>query len=240
MTRQWTAILTAVAMTGVAVASNVASSAAQKKPAPQVQVPNAGVPQIATIEGEYIRIAYNNEGYVSLGYRTANQSLGDPWIMVEVGATVRQGQPNYQLPRSAISLTTPDGATVPLPSNPEYQKVDLRAMEARSTVVHDRVDYFPPSASRPCRIGFFAENGSAGSAYEQVELSWQSACVGRLYFPVKGGIKHGQYFLNVKFPNSEIRVPFRIFTDDEKKLMSKNYKDIKKQVEAAFKKGSRP
>ena len=33
-----------------------------------------------------------------------------------------------------------------------------------------------------------------------------------------------------------MRVPFRILTDEEEKLLSKNYKDISKQVKEAFKK----
>jgi hypothetical protein len=40
----------------------------------------------------------------------------------------------------------------------------------------------------------------------------------------------------VKFEKSLVRVPFRILTEDEEKLLSKNYKDISKQVEDAFKK----
>ena len=40
----------------------------------------------------------------------------------------------------------------------------------------------------------------------------------------------------MKFEKSVVRVPFRILTEDEEKLLSKNYKDIKKQVEDSFKK----
>ena len=71
-------------------------------------------------------------------------------------------------------------------------------------------------------------------AYDQVELSNTRACLGRLYFKVPGGITHGQYWLNVKFENSLLRVPFRVLTEDEEKLLSKNYKDISKQVKDAF------
>ena len=59
--------------------------------------------------------------------------------------------------------------------------------------------------------------------------------MGRLFFHVPGGIKYGQHWLNVKFDKSLIRVPFRILTAEEEKLLSKNYKDISKQVEEAFK-----
>jgi hypothetical protein len=73
-------------------------------------------------------------------------------------------------------------------------------------------------------------------AYDQVELSNTRGCVGRLYFHVPGGIQYGQHWLDVKFKNSLVRVPFRILTKDEEKLLSKNFKDIRKQVQQAFKK----
>ena len=87
-----------------------------------------------------------------------------------------------------------------------------------------------------CRIGFFADITSRMSSFDQVELSDNRGCVGVLYFKIPGGLKYGQHFLNVKFPNSTVRVPFRIYTKEEDKFMDKNWKDIKKQVEDAFKK----
>jgi len=38
----------------------------------------------------------------------------------------------------------------------------------------------------------------------------------------------------MQFPKSLVRVPFRILTKDEEKLLDKNYKDIRKQVKDAF------
>jgi hypothetical protein len=223
-----------LAVIGLASMYSLGATALQDQ-RPKVEVPKPGVPQIMTIQGEYIRIAYNNEGYVSLGYRIANMSLNDEWMMLEIGTTVRDGRPSYKLERDDLSLDTPEGQHLPLPSNAEYLKVDLRAMEQRSKVVHDSIDYFPPGRSG-CRIGFFADNESRAMSYDQVELSDRRACVGRLYFKIPGGIKHGQYWLNVQFAESLVRVPFRIFTDQEKKTMSKNYGDIKKQIDAVFKK----
>ena len=40
----------------------------------------------------------------------------------------------------------------------------------------------------------------------------------------------------MKFQKSLVRVPFRILTKDEEKVLSKNFKDIRRQVEDAFKK----
>jgi hypothetical protein len=202
---------------------------------PQVKVPDAGVPEIMTLEGNFVRGAYNNEGYAILGYRAANQSVGEEWMLLETGMTVRDGRSNFTLTRDALSLTTPDQKTIPLPSNAEYHQVDLRALEQRASVIRDSINYFPPSATRSCRIGFFAEVSSRAMAYDQVELSSQRGCIGRLYFKIPGGIQYGQHFLNIKFKESTVRVPFRILTKDEEKFLSKNFKDIRKQVEAAFK-----
>jgi hypothetical protein len=207
---------------------------AQAKQPPQVKIPDAGVPQVMTMEGAFIRAAYNNEGYVILGYKLANTSVGEPWILLDVGMALRERVPNYTLVRDGVSLTTPDGQTVPLPSNADFQKANLAALERRSTVTYDSINYFPPMATKPCRIGFFAELAQRAMAWDQVELSQDRGCLGHLYFPVAGGIKYGQYWLNVKFEKSLIRVPFRILTKDEEKLLDKNYKSIKKQVDEAF------
>jgi hypothetical protein len=204
--------------------------------APQVQIPKPGVPQIMTLEGTFVRAAYNNEGYAIVGYQLANLSVGEEWMLLEFGTTVRDGVPGYTLTRDKLSLETPDGATIPLASVVEYRKANLSALQMRERVQRDSINYFPPSATQPCRIGFFSELKDRAMAYDEVELSYMRGCVGRLFFQIPGGIKHGQHWLNVKFEKTVVRVPFRILTKDEEKLVSKNFKSIKKQVEDAFKK----
>src|SRR5215203_1931159 len=83
---------------------------------PQVQIPNPGVPEGMTIEGSFVRGAYNNEAYAILGYRLANASQGGEWMLLEFGTTVLDNTPNYTLKREHITLDTPDGKTLPLPS----------------------------------------------------------------------------------------------------------------------------
>ena len=211
-------------------------AAGQQDQKPTVQVPQPGVPQIMTLEGAFVRVAYNNEGYVTLGYRVANQSVGEEWMLLEMGTTVLGNTRDYTLTRDALSLDTPDGKHIPLPSNQDYRQVDLRALEMRTRVVRDSINYFPPSATQACRIGFFSDVASRTMAYDQVELSSRRGCLGRLYFKVPGGIQYGQHWLNVKFQQSLVRVPFRILTKEEEKTLSKNFKSIKKQVDEAFKK----
>jgi hypothetical protein len=219
----------------VAVASVATSWAAQPQEPPKVKIPEPGVPQIMTMEGRFVRAAYNNEGYVILGYQLANRSIGEKWMLIEVGMTVREGTPDYKVTRDKISLETPDGKTIPLPTQSEYQKANLRAMEQREKVQRDSINYFPPMASRACRIGFFSDLDQRAMPWDQVEISNTRACLGRLYFHIPGGIAYGQYWLNVKFEKSVIRVPFRIFTEEEEKVLSKNYSSIEKQVKEAFK-----
>jgi len=205
---------------------------------PKVQIPDPGVPQIMTMEGRYVRIAYNNEGWVTLGYKLANLSVGENWMLLEVGIALREGVPDYDLTRAEVSLETPDGKTIPLPTIEEFRKADVRALQMREKVQRDSINYFPPNAHRACSIQFFTDVSSRAMAWDKVELSNQRACLGRLYFPVPGGITYGQHWLNVKFAKSLVRAPFRILTKDEEKFLDKNYKDIEKQVEEAFKKKS--
>jgi hypothetical protein len=212
------------------------SLAALAQEPPKVQIPQSGVPQIMTLEGRYVRAAYNNEGYAILGYRSVQMSVGEPWMLLEVGFALREGMPDYDMTREALSLETPDGKTIPLPSNEEYRKANLSALEAREKVQRDSINYFPPNAHQACRIGFFAELDQRAMAWDKVEMSNQRACLGRLFFQVPGGIAYGQHWLNVKFAKSVVRVPFRVLTKEEDKFLDKNYKSIEKQVEEAFSK----
>jgi hypothetical protein len=208
---------------------------AQTQEKPVVQIPQPGVPQIMTLEGKFVRAAYNNEGYVILGYQASNFSIGEEWMLLEVGMTVLDRTPDYELTREALSLETPDGKTIPLPSVIEQREANPRAIMQRAEVQRDSINYFPSSAYRGCGIGFFPDLGARALPQDVVDLSSDRACVGRLYFKIPGGITYGQHWLNVKFQNSLVRVPFRILTEDDEKLLSKNYKSIEQQVKDAFK-----
>jgi hypothetical protein len=223
--------LTAALGATLFVAAGQPASAQQK---PTVQIPDPGVPEAMTIEGAFVRAVWNNEAYAILGYRLANTSQGEEWMLLEFGTTVLDKTPDYMLKREHLSLSTPDGKTLPLPSVEEYRAAPTQGLINREKVIRDSINYFPPMASQACRIGFFSDLDQRALPWDQVELSNRRACLGRLFFKVPGGIALGQHFLNVKFANSTLRVPFRILTKDEEKLLNKNYKDIKRQVDDAF------
>jgi hypothetical protein len=155
-------------------------------------------------------------------------------MMLDLGTTLLGNTPEYKLKREHLSVTTPDGKTVPLMTVEEFRKADVRAIEARARVQRDSINYFPPMATQACRIGFFAEPGSPAMAWDEVAVSNRRACVGRLFFTIPGGITYGQYFLNVNIAGTTLRAPFRIFTEEEEKTVSRNFKDIRKQVEEHF------
>ena len=212
-----------------------APTRAQTQEPPKVQIPQAGVSEIMTMEGKFVRAAYNNEGYVILGYQVANYSIGEEWLLLQVGMTLRERVSDYMLTRGALSLETPDGKTLPLPTIQEHREGETRAIQQREAVQRDSINYFPPNAHRPCAMVFFPELDDRALPRDDVELSSSRACVGRLYFKVPGGITYGQHWLNVQFEKSLIRVPFRILTKEEEKTLSRHYGDIEKQVREAFK-----
>jgi hypothetical protein len=216
----------------LACALAVLPAAAQQKPT--IQIPDPGVPEAMSIEGSFVRAVWNNEAYAILGYRLANASQGEEWMLLEFGTTVLDKTPDYDLKREHLSLSTPDGKTLPLPSVEEYRAAPTQGLINREKVIRDSINYFPPMANQACRIGFFADLDQRALPWDQVEVSNRRACLGRLFFKVPGGIAQGQHFLNVKFENSTLRVPFRILTKDEEKLLNKNFKSIKRQVDEAF------
>lgn len=209
---------------------------AQNQQQPAVQIPNPGVPQIMTIEGNFVRAVYNNEAYAIIGYQVTNRSVGEEWVMLDLGTSLMEKVPDETMKREALSLDIPDGKTIQLASIQDYRanEAKLQALQNRAKVQRDSINYFPPMANQACRIGFFADLSSRAMPYDQVELSDRRACVGRLYFQIPGGITYGQYFLNIKYEKSQLRVPFRVFTKEEEKTLSKNYKSIKKQIDETF------
>lgn len=207
----------------------------------EVKTPQPTVPEIFTIKGEFVRIAYNNEGWVTLGYREANRSVvGEEWLMLEVGVTLRRSQKNQALTRDSFVVKLPDATTVPLATQAQYSEAGrLRALNMRANAIRDSINYFPAGAKRPSRIGFFADPASRGPrlSYDKFEASNQLASVGRLFFKLPEGkvIETGQYWLNVQFEGSEVQVPFRIMTKEEEKYFRKNWQDVKKEHEAFLK-----
>jgi hypothetical protein len=203
---------------------------------PTATLPQPTVPELFTIEGEFVRVAYNNEGFATLGYRTVQESVGQNCVLLDVGITLRKGVKDFTLKRANLSLKTPDGKTVPLATQAEFAQTEsCQSLILRDNMIHDSINYFPPDTSYPCAIKFFSQPGAVSLAYDQVDLSWDRACLGRVFFRLPGGIVPGQYWFNIQFASSVVQAPFRVMTKDEEKLFRKKWEDLKKAQEEALK-----
>jgi hypothetical protein len=242
--RRWLLAIAATVCSTAALAQQPAaetpakpSAAAPSSPLAGVKAPQPTVPEVFTLEGQFVRVAYNNEGYVTLGYRIANGSVGDEWMMLDTGVTLRSGVKYQTLLRDAFSLKTPDGAIIPLATQQEYGKAGyLPALNKKARMVRDSIAYFPVGVNRPCAFRLFADLGGGPNAVslDQVDLADNRACVGRVFFKVPGGIKVGQHWLVVKFAGSEVQVPFRILTAEETKVLEKNWQEFKKALDKSL------
>ena len=183
--------------------------------------------------GQFVRIGHNSEGYVVVGYETADYSVKNKWMLLEVAMTT-VNKHDATITRGDIAIKTPDGKIIPIATQEAFSKgfEDLRPMDARANVQHQSLNYLPREANQACRIGFFASTsqGPARSlAYDQFSLSPRNACVGRLYFQIPDGIQYGEYALFVKFP-SEVEIPFTIMTKEQAKEWEKKWKEERKEA----------
>jgi hypothetical protein len=225
---------------GALLCSPVLPVSAQDAPKPKPKAPEPTVPEIFTLMGQFVRVAYNNEGYVTLGYRTANASVGNEWMLLDIGVTVRRGVNALVLKRDAFSLQTPDGKALPLATQQEYRTGELRGMQTLANATRDTISYFPGDVVRRCAVSVFTDPDRGNLSYDQVELNSQSGCLGRIYFHIPGGIKIGQHWLKVKFSQSEVQVPFRILTKEEAKEFSKTWEDLKEEHDDSMKSKTKP
>ncbi len=179
------------------------------------------------IVGEYVRQVVNNEALVNVGYRTAHATVGNDWMLLEIGMTVLKGN-RQTLQRGAISLISYDDKVVPLATQSEYGDAGyLRMLNSRANRMGDSVNYFPPEAHIGCRIGFFSDPTNRMMSFDQIELSSDRGCFGRVYFKIPETMKHGPYVLHVQFEKTLLQVPFKLRTDEEQKAYRKKLKELR-------------
>jgi len=221
--RSWVVVALAVCVVGFAA---VAAAAAEDETAAQAKE------QIG-VEGTFIRVAENDEGWVTVAYRTANEAVGEEYALIRVGMTLTETKGTQTITRDDIKLVTPDGKVLPLMTQEEAEKASgqLAMLTKRAAMDTDSVNYFPNTANRPCELRFFAAIAAprASMAYDQVELASQTACVGVLYFHVPGGIQYGNYNLDVHFENSIVKVPMEIMNKDREKEFTEQWKEALKE-----------
>ena len=157
--------------------------------------------------GKYILQESIPTAQVVLGYKYAEQSLGNEWLILEIAATSPQGE-NAKFEREGIWVRTPSGTQVPLASQKAFNEAygSLRNQISQANVMRDPMDYFPPNR-RPCTIDLLVAPGE-GVSYDQFTVNAHRACQGKLMFYIPGGTKPGRYVLGMDMEEDEIRIPF--------------------------------
>lgn len=159
--------------------------------------------------GEYILQQKGPEVDAVLGYRFADASIGDEWLILEVAVTAPSGQ-TADIERDNVFVRTPAGERIPLATQREFGEAypQLRPTLQKAAVARDPMDYFKANR-RDCRLGFFTEPG-AGVVFEELSLNDRRGCQGQLFFRVPGGIQPGQWTLGIDLEESDIRIPFEL------------------------------
>ena len=214
---------TLVLALALAVSLPAAPAAAEDDVAPKINL---------SFPGDYVRRVENDQAVLVLGYRTANLSVGESWMLLEIAMTVKPGH-DMTLTRGDFTLETPDGAVIQLASQQDFNANTgtLRALDQRASIQRDSLNYLPTRANRPCRIGFFTDIATPerGMAWDQFDVNPEMGCVGRLYFEVPDGIQYGRYFLHVNLTDGEIAAPMTIMTKEELKKVKAQVKAYEKE-----------
>jgi hypothetical protein len=211
-------VLTMVAFTGLVTAGDETAAQAGEK---------------TGVEGQFVRVAENDEGWVVLGYETANGSLKEKWMLLDIGLTLQNGVEAQKITRDQVKLVTPDDQVISMATQEEYMSghATLDPMNERANIESQSINYFPVGRTRPCRIGFFGNMDQRVGAlsFNEVTVDDRSACLGRIYFQIPDGIVLGNYNFDVQFAGSIVRVPFKIMTKEEAKAFDKEWKTEEKE-----------
>jgi len=206
-------VLTMVGFTGLATAGDETAAQAGEK---------------TGVVGTFVRVAENNEGWVVVGYTTANSSVKEKWMLLDIGLTLQNGVKDQKITRDQIKLVTPDNQVISMATQEEYMKgfATLDPMNERANVESQSINYFPNGRTRPCRIGFFGnmEQRVGNLSFDEVTVDDRSACMGRVYFQMPEGIQLGNYNFDVQFAGSIVRVPFEIMTKEQAKEFEQKWK----------------
>ncbi len=144
---------------------------------------------------------------LALSYRFPKNNPEGKWLLLQTVMTASAAP--VEVPRSAITLHTPEGRVVPLATQTEFGRAypGLASSVMRASVFREPLGYLIPE--RPRRMEFFSIPGRH-LAFDTVWLDQRHNSYGPLYFELPGGIHRGEYALLIALPNRTVTVPFTI------------------------------
>ena len=140
----------------------------------------------------------------------AANNLGEEWLILNTAMSGMTGG-TTKVDWDLISVRTPDGRTIPMPSYREFNAAytEIASAARRAALASDPLD-FTRGGRRDCLIDFFPLPGSGRSARTVLNVSKNELCVGMLYFPVGNGVQPGNWRLIIEFEETEAVVPFTL------------------------------
>jgi len=159
--------------------------------------------------GKYIVMNKSSQAEVAVGYRYAQRALGSEWLVLEVAATSPPKE-TAVMRREKISVTTPDGETVLLATQREFNEAygTLQSILQAADVARDPMGFWPPRKSI-CEIRFFQVPGTSVS-FDEVTVNDFRACEGRFLFDIPGGVQAGRYILTMGLDKSTVEIPITL------------------------------
>ena len=142
----------------------------------------------------------------------AANNLADEWLILNVALSGMTGGA-IKVDRRLISVRTPDGRTIPLPSYREFNAAygELASTARRAALASQPLD-FTRGGRRSCAINFMPLPGSGEVANTAVNITKNDLCVGMFYFPIRGGVQPGPWKLIIELEETRAIVPFILET----------------------------
>lgn len=147
------------------------------------------------------------EGIV--GYKFAAGNLGEEWLIVTLALTGLRSE-GIEVRQEAISVRTPDGRTIVLPTQEEFIKAypELQSLIRRAAVASEPIEA-TRGGRRPCELAFQRIPGT-GATEKSAWITMRLLCVGQLSFPIRGGVQPGRWVLTIELEESDLEIPFSI------------------------------
>jgi hypothetical protein len=163
-------------------------------------------PSVAQIGRTQVRtLGADLEGIVS--YKFADANLGEEWLIVSAALTGQRAE-SIEVKQSDISVRTPDGRRIPLPTQKEFIEAysELQSLLRRAAIASEPLEA-TRADKRPCDLNYLRLPGTGGTR-DTIWINQRELCVGMLVFPVQGGVQPGRWMLIVELEESSLEIPF--------------------------------
>lgn len=145
-----------------------------------------------------------------LGYRWMNGHADATWVPLQF-AVSGAGAATVPIAREDVSLVTPSGERIPLPTQKQFLEglKDPRPIVQELRVTRDPISGYFPGRNTDQRLAFFSLPGER-IAWDEVSVNRTVLTWGLLWFPLPGGVRPGTYRLEIRSKWANVEIPFTV------------------------------